>query len=139
MILKVNRKEKTLGFFRRRRRSSCTLEREPPPRGGVHGLAELLIMSSRTKLNKNRITSSARAECFRRFCTTHLFCYPRDDLIQSHRAFHQTDSTRACLTKKYNRRKLFFQIRIPQNSLRRRLAHRWPELLSRWGFRSRKT
>src|SRR5439155_23878506 len=139
MRLKVNRKEKTLGFFRRRRRSSCTLEREPPPRVGVHGLAELLIMSSRTKLNKNRIASAATAECFRRFCTTHLFCYQRDDLIQSHRDFNKTDSTRACLRKKYNRRKLFFKIRIAQNWLRRRLARRWPVLLSHSGFRRRKT
>ncbi|SRR6266567_4038581 len=139
MILKVNRKEKTLGFFRRRRRSSCTLEREPPPRGGVHGLAELLIMSSRTKLNKNRIASAATAEWFRRFWTAHLFCYPRNDLIQSCRGFHKPDSTRACLTKEYNRRKLFFQITMAQDSLRRRLARPWPALLSRWGSRRRKT
>ena len=52
------------------------------------------------------------AACFRRFYTAHLFCHFRDDLIQSCRGFHETDPTRACLTKKYNRRKLFFK-RIP--------------------------
>jgi hypothetical protein len=34
------------------------------------------------------------AECFRQFCTAHLFCYPRNDLIESDRGFHKTDSTR---------------------------------------------
>ena len=66
------------------------------------------------------------AECFRRFYTAHLFCHPLDDLIQSYRGFHKTDSTRACLTKKYNRRKLFFQITIAQSSFRCRVARRWP-------------
>src|SRR5215471_5204340 len=79
------------------------------------------------------------AACFRGFCTANLFCYARDDLIQFDRAFYKTHSTRACLTKKYNRRKLFFQITIAQNSLRRCVACRWTVLLGRWGFRSRKT
>ena len=33
------------------------------------------------------------AECFRQFCPAHLFCYRRDDLIESDRAFHKSDST----------------------------------------------
>jgi hypothetical protein len=38
------------------------------------------------------------AECFRQFCTAHLFCYRRDDLIQSHGALYKTDSAHALLS-----------------------------------------